>query len=837
VAAKLKNPISGKVVEVRPGESAEVSYTCNNDADKPVPFVLDVEGLPDTWAASDGQTVVPPFSEGTFTLKLTPPADSGEGDYPMSVRILCDGAMVDPPGERELVLRVVIPEEPVFAEPEPPAPLEMEHEPEIEEAAAAEPEAPLPLAEEEPKPEPKPEEPKPQPTPRPSAAPKPKPKVVEMPTEPEPEEPPPPPTPIADKVVANPPDGAIIYLRPGESAVVSFSFKNDQKGTRTFVLQEDRALHQDWISLVQDQVNITPSGTGEVIFLLKPPISAEPANYPFTVSVGPYGSPLAPYGMTLVVQPAPAVTLAAKRTAVSVGPFGRDVDFQLEVESAGNADSAYRVSVRDPNADFDDQGRPRGPVDLYEVDRWRYLFDKEMDSVVSPAAGRRPPPQPHRLRISRKGIWWFGLRESHNVTAAAIPVTDLANGGKSGNTVALRAVRWRVLPLPWFLMLPIIIALLILLGSGARNLDVTNAFRADDGSYFILGDKLETRDPLPMRVDLAWESPIYAWLKVTKTAKGGQSLPVASAGRHKATDEVEISQYGTDQLVTFDVAPKLFGAGVSARVCFVPLRTDGMLDFIGPGGPLPGIPASENMGGLLRDVKEISLGVPKTAPIRIDFRNLVPVSAGQTINLWQVRVPASFRIDNLFPTGESFRQLTAGQVLTARITYTGDASAESVEETWQILSTDAKSPVVRFKLRALDTGAAPPPVKQPNPQPQPTQPAPQPQVKPPPTPQVKTTNITSRDSGDPDRAAVMDAVRAQVGADVKFVPIKIVKANGWVFFHCQPTVNSVNKGGPVTALLRKVGGSWTIVEKGGPGDVGRLKAKAQEAGAPMELFR
>ncbi|MBC8064147.1 MAG: hypothetical protein H7Y17_04910, partial [Chlorobia bacterium] len=223
----------------------------------------------------------------------------------------------------------------------------------------------------------------------------------------------------ADHVFANPKEGTVLYARPGETILVRFSVSNDQSGVRTYVLQEDRSLDSDWIALVRDQVNITPGGTGDVAFLLKPPIHAEPASYPFAVSFGILGKPLSNCYLTLTVQAAPAVTVEAKKSAVSVGPFSKRVPFELQVASAGNSDTAYRLSVIDDSPAPD--GKPQEPVPIYETPTWQYLFDKEIDTIASPSAGRTPPPMPHRLTLQRKGIWWFGWREKHAVKLATLP--------------------------------------------------------------------------------------------------------------------------------------------------------------------------------------------------------------------------------------------------------------------------------------------------------------------------------------------------------------------------------------------------------------------------------
>ena len=126
------------------------------------------------------------------------------------------------------------------------------------------------------------------------------------------------------------------------------------------MLDEDRSLPDDWITLVQDQVNLTRNGQGDVSLRLSPPLNAEPGDYPFAVTLGPQGGILTPRSLTLTVQATPAVKLTTKEKSVKIGPIGSFADFHLTAESAGNADTAFRVAVQPPPSDSDGSGA--GPV-------------------------------------------------------------------------------------------------------------------------------------------------------------------------------------------------------------------------------------------------------------------------------------------------------------------------------------------------------------------------------------------------------------------------------------------------------------------------------------------
>ncbi|HVL38415.1 MAG TPA: hypothetical protein VM328_03390, partial [Fimbriimonadaceae bacterium] len=459
----------------------------------------------------------------------------------------------------------------------------------------------------------------------------------------------------------------------------------------------DRALPSDWISLVQDQVNITPSGTGDVSFLLKPPVTAEPASYPFTVSVGPFGQPLTPYGLTLAVQAAPAVKLKAKSPKVVVGPIARVADFGLTVESAGNADTAYRVGVKDTQVDKDEHGRPRGPDDVYDTPTWRYLFDRELDTLQAPQAGRLPVPQEHTLKICRKGVWWLGWKESHTVHVKAIPVTDMLNGGKSENTAVVTAVRWRIFPLPWFLMVPLAVVALVLLGSGASNFRVPNAYQTAT-SNFIIGD--EVVDPgtaVNMPVQLDWDAPLYALLSVRKNENGEPGAP-----DEPRADSVSVNGYGNSKNVAYSVGPRFFGTRSEVRVNFVPWRTQGMFQVASGADEsvLEGVLIEQEFGGGRKlKGREITLQVPADgSPVGLIFRNLTTRRSGLTIVAWEARKPAGFSISG-FIGEEGFREIGPQEERYPKIRYTGQGGAEQI---WELLTTDAQTPLLRIKLKVSE---------------------------------------------------------------------------------------------------------------------------------------
>jgi hypothetical protein len=509
---------------------------------------------------------------------------------------------------------------------------------------------------------------------------------------------------IVEQSVLDPRDGTSISLKPGETMLLRFGFRNDQRGTRTYVIDEDRSLESGWIVLVQDQVNINANGTGEVSVRLCPPITAAPGTYPFEVRTGPLGSTLTPCHLQLEVQPTPAVKLTAKQPLVKTGPFGRAVDFELTAESAGNADTTFRVAVRDPSIETDDQGNPRGPDEIYETPQWRYLFDKEFETLESKAVGRPPNPIAVKFRALRKGIWWFGFKETHKARVKAVPVTDPANGMKPGNSVDLTAVRWRLLPIPGFLAGPLAVILFLLLASGASDLKVTNAYGVGRSYYIVqLRDEnwTEGKPVVNLQARLAWSAPWYALLKLKATEDNRTDTHLFVHGGFR--DDVAVEEYGNKLRRTYEVSPILRPGGDPVQVRFVPLRTDmKLLLTIGPRmAPVDEFERDEVLGEEKIPLKsrEVTVDVPLDGSTRVNFSNLTDANRGLMILLWPVNVPTNFRIENFNLTDST--QIPAGATATAKITFTGQVPGDGsdVEEDWQFVTTDATHQVLHVRLR------------------------------------------------------------------------------------------------------------------------------------------
>ena len=811
-SGRYLNPVSGSMLKVEAGSAIEIAFEFTNDAPNPQSFYLEIEGLPaPEWSSGTGPNhavVAAAFGVGTLAGSICPPARALPGEYSATARVICDGAVVEPPGD--VTLSVLVEPGPELPEPEPPddetavvepAPESSLAEPaetssaesESESVADTEPVTPIyetpaaaepqPVPTPEPAPATEPPAPKPKPTPRraegqpvtppagtgeaepaparvppkpaatparpakpasdgpvarPASPPSPKPAepaapaaaaqtsapvrpktaesrdddqmpVIDLDTsrrragaaqeEDEDQEPE-----VKEPSILDPRDETVLSLKPGETLLLRFSFRNDQRGTRTYVVDEDRALEPGWIVLVQDQVNINANGTGEVSVRLAPPITAAPGTYPFIVRTGPLGASLTPCSLMLEVRPTPAVKLSSKQPVVKSGPFGRAVDFELTAESAGNADTSFRVAVRDPSIETDEQGMPRGPDEVYESPQWRYLFDKEFETLASKAAGRPPSPVSLKLRLLRKGIWWFGFKEVHKARVKAVPVTDPSNGAKKGNAIDLTAIRWRLLPLPGFLAGPLAVLLFLLLASGASELKVTNAYGVGRSFYVLqMRDEnwTEGKPLVNLQARLRWNAPWYALIKLKATEENRTDTHLFVRGRYE--DTVPVEEYGDRRRRSYEVGSIIRPGADPVLVRFVPLRTDmKLLITVGPRmAPVDEYERDEEIGDEKIPLKsrEVTIDVPLDGSTRVNFSNLTDANRGLKILMWPVTIPSNFNIVNFNRTDST--QIDAGATHTAKITFVGDVPQDGsvVEEDWQFVTTDATHQVLHVRLR------------------------------------------------------------------------------------------------------------------------------------------
>lgn len=566
----LQDPKEGSILTAPAGGRAEAHFRCANPGNPNVAFFsLKVEGLPDSHWAESAERGVAPEGEETLVLILHPPYEAAEGDYAFQAHMLMDGAPLGPP--LTLTLQVegfLTPPDTDHAVVEPePARQDEEAQRQEQDRQRQEQERQQQEAEERRRQEEQAQQQRQQSDEnarreqeRVQAEQERQrqererrkqeeeerrrqeaenlrleqlsPKERGLPEEGiEPEEEIPPPNSLED-----PKEGTVLSLRPGETLLVRFPITNEATTTTTYIIDHDHTpLVEDWIELSPDQINLPRNGKGELGFRITPPLSARPGEYSFAVSFGRVGAPQTTRGLVLSVLPTPAVKLTTAAPLVKVGPFPRPVDFDLRVTGDGNADTAFRIAVKEPPV-ASGAAAKTGPDVLYETPQWRYLFNKEVDNVGVEERSSNPRQAAIQLRLLRKGIWWFGFKESHKVRVAAVPVTEPTNCGKTANVVELTALRWRLLPFSSVVLLPLLFLFYLLLSGGANDLRVTNPQYQDRNNvYWIV-----TRGP-EKKVAMEWEASPWNILRLHGGITGAKSsLSSVQLGSGAFTDTVQM---------------------------------------------------------------------------------------------------------------------------------------------------------------------------------------------------------------------------------------------------------------------------------------------------------
>ena len=651
-------PATPLVLQVEP--AAEASPLAATPTAPPLPpepvtgaaMVFAPEPVPEPFApaAEAGQAERPPAPRRRPVVSKTPPAEAPTVEAPATEAPAAEGRAIEPPPQPDPVF---IAPPPVSAAPPTPR-------------ANVVPPAPAPV-----------------PRPRPAAPPPEEEAVlVEHQAAParalpaEEEEAPP----EVEAALVDLADGGAVALRPGETRLLRFTFTNEAARETTYVLDEDQSLPGDWLTLVQDQVNLMRNGRGDVSLRLSPPLNAEPGDYPFSVTLGPQGGMLTPRTLTLTVQATPAVKLTSKEKAVRIGPMASSADFHLTVESAGNADTAFRVAVMPSQAAVGGEARDAKPV--YDTPQWQYLFDKELETLRAPASRQPPRPVPIRLRLQRKGPWWFGFRETHQVRVAAVPVTDGANGGKPVNTVEVTATRLRFWPMPYLTLVPLLLMLLLLGSSGAGDLTVPDGkYQYHDGETNVYW----VATPGPKKdVSLEWDAPRTALLRLGGSLGTNPVFSRTTLGGGEYAGQITMNSSDPSLDYNYQISRLVGGGDRSVAVRFVQtslVTPLGVKDTTGTPRALPGT--------------EVTLLVPVGKIAKLTLKN--EARASNALNWWLVKPlgpSASFKV--LY--SKNAGSLQQHQAIDYPI-----VGAGAVGDTDQLVfvTTDAAKPVLTVKLKLV----------------------------------------------------------------------------------------------------------------------------------------
>ena len=487
------------------------------------------------------------------------------------------------------------------------------------------------------------------------------------------------------------PDGGAVALKPGETKLLRFAFTNETPREVTYVLDEDRSLPDSWITLVQDQVNLTRNGKGDVALRLSPPLNAEPGDYPFAVTLGPQGSILTPRSLTLTVQATAAVRLSTKETTIKIGPMASFADFHLTIESAGNADTAFRLGVRAPQTD----DSPHSATPLYETLQWRYLFDKELETLRAPATGRAPRPVPIRLRLQRKGPWWFGFRETHQVHVAAVPVTEPANSGKPGNDLTVTAVRQRFWPMPYLTLIPLFLLFLLLTSGGPGDFSVTDAQHEENDTYWVVNPPGGTSKQATMKWTSATPLLRLSGEKISgdqaSREGSGAALSQVVLGSSSLPQSVPVSPKEPDVEYHYKVSRLIGGGDRDVFVHYIYNRSDTPFQ---PSYQEAGHKAFTAISG-----SDVTLTIPKNGPAHLRLRNGAVTQHGDTLDLnyWIVHQPnaktSAFELQGIVPQGTIPQQQAKTPVIVCKPS--GDLEDNQIV----IVTSDSHHPLLTVTLK------------------------------------------------------------------------------------------------------------------------------------------
>lgn len=562
---EVKNPREGQILCVRAGETLDVSIEVQNDNPYDQAGFYIITDLPADWYkgndASNPQFVAA-LSCLPVSISLCPPVNVDSGNYPFNIRIEAQNSAANTPAPKSFVLSIE--RASVY---EPQTQKQIEPDIHISNNQDLPDQAPIitvePVVVKEAIKQPVYQEPI-------KIAPKLQEVTVvnDIPSTKSTPNLPKIPPPDADVQVIDPENMHTIHALPGQKVLIRFTFHNSGRQTCTYILDEDARLQlpQGWLDRIQTQVNLNPNVEGEIFCLIRVPSSASPHEYPFALYIGPQDSKghVEQKTFTLRIQATPAVKIEAAQTMMKAGPFGHSADFQLRVSNAGNAETAFRMSIRSDEEDEPAVGDPEKPG-IHESGNWIYYFDKEIDDLRPAAPGRPIEPRQVRLRIRRQHHWWWGFREDHTTTITAVPVTDASNGKTPGNATQVTIRQWRLLPFPYALLVPIVF-LIIFLAGHANDLQVTNGLEEPGTSaFYVFG-------PPHMSANISWKAfPLAPQRLIYDIDKSALSIL-----HHVKIDEDLDSNENIDKYKYSKEIP-LSVKDEKIKVVFIPARTQSAL--------------------------------------------------------------------------------------------------------------------------------------------------------------------------------------------------------------------------------------------------------------------
>lgn len=495
----------------------------------------------------------------------------------------------------------------------------------------------------------------------------------------------------------DPSSDAVVAVRSGDSIRVVLNFVSGPNGGRYVLEVKDDGhpeLDAPFVTLLRQAVDPAPEKPDYLEFRIDVPIDAPPQDHKLRIVRG-LAMNAEQSVLKLRVQPTVEVRTEIETPRVVVGPVRSFADFKIDVVNAGNVGTACRLSARRPS----ETGRVEEIAEREDIASdgpWRYLFDTELQNVPGSRGGRIS----HRFRVAWYGIWWLGWFKRQKVAVVATPVTDASNHGSLRNVTLLEAVRWRLLPLPWFLAVPL---LLLVFGffftatASISDLTVTNA--VDNGTYYYV---LQTRpdgwhtpdqqEDVILEAKLKWNART-SWVRVTPSQENAKHKPEISQIRDNGvTARLNLERDYDDDRLSVDVA-SIFGTGgdhLRRNVRFVTARTKDMLHLVPVGirGSAKELPRTKEGWTQI----EIDLQVNPDSTVKIVPKN---ASTANQIKLYLFKKPAKYNVEGLgLSEARDVRPGGEGTPITLRPTEALGPEGDSLE----IVTTDAAFQLIKIKL-------------------------------------------------------------------------------------------------------------------------------------------
>ena len=403
--------------------------------------------------------------------------------------------------------------------------------------------------------------------------------------------------------IENPKNHQLITIRPGKSQIVLINFvTGTTPGRYKLEVKDDERPENDGplVERVRYDIDTAANAPDQLAFRIDVPDGYPPVIHRLRVSYGPISKM---ESLVLMVQVLPTLGLRLRfqdpvskaRTGkteefkertrrVFVGPVHRIVETELVVSNAGNLGTGYRLVPREAAEAGKLEKGLNGP-ELYKSGQWNIVFDRELEELTNRPGARVE----HRVRFRHRGIWWFGFWSKRPALLTATPVTDPPTANLGDNFVQLTGIAWRLSPLPWFLWLPLLLVLLMIISNlrgeikfvslAADPKGGSKVVHSSDGPWFVLQNEPAGWTPpssmgaTDIKAQLNW-GPDLRFVKFAAAPAAGDSSPEAlTRDRDGALVSVSLDKSQYERRVGFTVGPSFGSGGKDASAEFLSMRT------------------------------------------------------------------------------------------------------------------------------------------------------------------------------------------------------------------------------------------------------------------------